>query len=98
MVVVSGITIFLSRWHPADMSGLQLISRWGGAQLTLVEFVCGGWWCWGCDAEEAATLTMLGGITKHHPKEGSPNIINEKVHQTSSTGRIARQTMVLIML
>ena len=42
MVVVSAITIFLSRWHPADMSGLQLISRWGGAQLTLVELVGGG--------------------------------------------------------
>ena len=41
MVVVSAITIFLSRWHPADMSGLQLISRWGGAQLTLVELVGG---------------------------------------------------------
>ena len=34
--------IFLSRWHPADMSGPRLISRWGGAQLTLVEFVGGG--------------------------------------------------------
>ena len=38
----------------------------------------------GCDAEEAATLTMLGGITKHHPEEGSPNIINEKNHQTNN--------------
>ena len=42
LVMVLVLVLVFLRWHPAVMSGPQLISRWGGAQLTLVELVGDG--------------------------------------------------------
>ena len=63
----------------------RLNTIWTSSSSSVDPCLAGGrWWLWWCDAEEATTLTMLGGITKHHPEEGSPNIINEKNHQTNN--------------